>query len=192
MQEMSRTQGSMYDRINQEAAQLQFALFCDISGGEKGGVYQLKPAFDFYGIEVKEDDSFKKLMESIGTPAYVIKEFDNEGVVEAKNCVDHRYKSDDGSANLHGVVAPISAESTLSGQVSILDIAPPSQEDGDIVGGPGSVLAIFTKTPQDGVHIGFYAKNDLDVTCGTDAPIAAMSRGGSRRPKLFPFERTRG
>tara|TARA_R100000329_G_C7581081_1_gene205873 strand:- start:23 stop:676 length:654 start_codon:yes stop_codon:yes gene_type:complete len=189
MQEISRVQGSMYDRINQEAAQLQFALFCDIADGEKGESYDIQPAFDFYGIQKGSDDSFDKKMELIGAPQYVVDEFDADGFAKAKNCVDHRYDDKDGTANLHGVQAPIASDSTLSGQVEILDIAPPAKIDDFPTNGPGSVLAIFTKTPEDGVHIGFYGKNDLDVTCGTDAPIAEMARNG-RRKKLTPVERT--
>tara|TARA_Y100001937_G_scaffold73492_1_gene99928 strand:+ start:2073 stop:2720 length:648 start_codon:yes stop_codon:yes gene_type:complete len=189
MQEISRLQGSMYDRINQEAAQLQFALFCDVVGGEKGEVYDLEPAFDFYGVGDVGD--FDKKMELVGAPQYVVDEFNDDGIVKAKNCVDHRYNDENGSTNLHGVLAPISSDSGLSGQVAILDIAPAAKLDGEATKGPGSVLAIFTKTPENGVHIGFYAKNDLDVTCGTDAPIAAFSRNG-RRKKFFPIERTSG
>ena len=189
LQEIPRLQGSMYDRINQEAAQLQFALFCDITDGEKGTTYNLEPAFDFYGVSSEED--FDKKMELIGAPQYVVDEFNDEGVVEAKNCVDHRYDNQNGSSNLHGVLAPMSSDSGLSGQVAILDIAPAAKIDGSATNGPGSVLAIFTKTPEDGVHIGFYGKNDLDVTCGTDAPIAEMSRNGRRR-KFSPLERTTG
>ena len=189
MQEVTRLQGSMYDRINQEAAQLQFVLFCDITDGEKGGEYNLEPAFDFYGVTSDED--FDKKMELIGAPQYVVDEFSEEGTVKAKNCVDHRYDQQDGSANLHGVLAPLSSSSGLSGQVAILDIAPAAKVDGSATSGPGSVLAVFTKTPEDGVHIGFYGKNDLDVTCGTDAPIAEMSRNG-RRKRFSPLERTTG
>lgn len=189
LQEVTRLQGSMYDRINQEAAQLQFALFCDVVSGEKGEEYELEPAFGFYGVSSDED--FDKKMELVGAPQYVVDEFSDEGIVRAKNCVDHRYNNANGSTNLHGVFAPVSSDSGLSGQVAILDIAPAAKLDGVATEGPGSVLAIFTKTPENGVHIGFYAKNDLDVTCGTDAPIAEFSRNG-RRKKFFPLDRTSG
>lgn len=82
LQEVTRLQGSMYDRINQEAAQLQFALFCDVVGGDKGEEYDLEPAFGFYGVDGDED--FDKKMELVGAPQYVVDEFSDEGIVKAK------------------------------------------------------------------------------------------------------------
>ena len=184
--DMSRTQGSMYDRLMGEANN-QFALFCDITDGESGEEYDLTPAFDFYGVELEEGETdVSRGLQTIGAPAFVIQEFSDGGTVKAKNCVDFRFNDAEGSSNLHGVTAPISGQSGLSGQVSILDII----SAGNNNQGPGSVLAIFTQGI-GGVHVGFYAKNDLAVTCGTDSAVQGFLRNGNRR-KQSPAERTRG
>jgi hypothetical protein len=182
--ELSRTNGSMYDRLTTGGSTNQFMLFCDITSGEAGESYKLKPAFDFYGLDDEEDSDQQKLQQ-LGAPSFVLDAFDN-GTVSAKNCVDHRFDSTSGATNLHGVNAPLEQGSGQSGQISILDIAPASSNNT----GVGSVLAVFTEK-LGGVHVGFYGKNDLAVTCGTDTEVQGFLRNGARE-KIDPPRRVFG
>jgi len=181
MQDFSRTQGSMYDRVFGGDEVRQFFLFCDVVDGQKGESYDLKPAYTFYGLEENkaEPGESPKLLKDFGVPQFVIEAFNADGLVSGKNCVDFRYS--DATRNLHGVNAPQDTE----GAIAVLDIDSSVENDE----GPGSVLAMFTRKPDGDVHVGFYAKNDLEVLCGNTQPPEGFRRNGSTL-RIPPSQRT--